>query len=99
MPSYGLSNSLKKTDCSRLSLLKPADDGKVKLAAGWLIEKAGIAKGTRRGAFGVSTRHALALVHIGGGTTADLLIFADEICARVRDRFGIGLEREPRLLR
>jgi UDP-N-acetylmuramate dehydrogenase len=52
----------------------------------------------RQGAFGVSTNHALALVHHGGGTTADLLAFADEIRARVRDRFGIELEREPRLL-
>lgn len=75
-----------------------APDGYVKLAAGWLIEKAGVAKGTRRGAIGVSTNHALALVHHGGGTTAELLAFADEISARVRDRFGIRLEREPRLL-
>ncbi|MBW2626078.1 MAG: UDP-N-acetylmuramate dehydrogenase [Deltaproteobacteria bacterium] len=77
----------------------PVGDGKVKLAAGWLIEKAGIEKGTRRGAIGVSTNHALALVHHGGGTTADLLAFADEIRVRVRDRFGVKLEREPRLLR
>ncbi|MGB8330007.1 MAG: UDP-N-acetylmuramate dehydrogenase [Polyangiales bacterium] len=76
----------------------PMGDGKVKLAAGWLIENAGIAKGSRRGAIGVSTKHALALVHHGGGTTADLLVFADEIQARVRDRFGIELQREPRLL-
>jgi UDP-N-acetylmuramate dehydrogenase len=76
----------------------PAGVGEVKLSAGWLIEKAGIAKGTRRGAIGVSTRHALALVHHGGGTTADLLAFAGEIRARVRDRFGVNLEREPRLL-
>lgn len=77
----------------------PTGDRQVKLAAGWLIEKAGVAKGTRRGAIGVSTRHALALVHHGGGTTADLLAFAGEIRARVRDRFGVDLEREPRLLR
>jgi UDP-N-acetylmuramate dehydrogenase len=77
----------------------PAQNGEVKLAAGWLIERAGIAKGTRRGAIGVSTKHALALVHHGGGTTVDLLAFADEIRARVRDRFGVDLEREPRLLR
>jgi UDP-N-acetylmuramate dehydrogenase len=77
----------------------PAGDGQVKLAAGWLIEQAGIAKGTRRGAIGVSTQHALALVHHGGGTTSELLAFADEIRVRVRDQFGINLEREPRLLR
>lgn len=72
--------------------------GNVKLAAGWLIESAGIAKGTRRGAIGVSSKHALALVHHGGGTTAELLAFAEEIRARVRDRFGVSLEREPTLL-
>ena len=77
----------------------PAANGEVKLAAGWLIEKSGIAKGTRRGAIGVSTQHALALVHHGGGTTSDLLAFADEIRARVYDRFGVHLEREPRVLR
>jgi len=76
----------------------PTPDGQVKLAGGWLIEKAGIKKGTRRGAFGVSTKHALALVHYGGGTTTALLAFADEIRSRVHDRFGISLEREPRLL-
>lgn len=77
----------------------PAGEGKAKLAAGWLIERAGIAKGARRGAIGVSPTHALALVHYGGGTATDLLAFADEIRARVHDRFGIDLEREPRLLR
>lgn len=76
----------------------PADHGRAKLAAGWLIEKAGIAKGTRRGAVGISSKHALALVHHGGGTTAELLSLADEIRQRVDDRFGVSLEREPRLL-
>src|SRR5450432_4184707 len=46
----------------------PAGAGLVKLSAGWLIERAGIVKGHRHGAVGVSTRHALALVHHGGGT-------------------------------
>lgn len=76
----------------------PTPSGKVKLAAGWLVEKSGIAKGTRRGAVGVSSKHALALVHHGGGTTTELLAFADEVCSRVEDRFGIRLQREPRLL-
>lgn len=76
----------------------PTEGARVKLAAGWLIEKAGVAKGTRRGAVGVSSRHALALVHHGGGTTAELLAFADEVRTRVLDRFGVTLEREPRLL-
>lgn len=76
----------------------PADGDRTKLAAGWLIEKSGIAKGTRRGPIGVSTKHALALVHHGGGTASELLAFAAEIQRRVHDRFGVTLEREPRLL-
>ena len=75
-----------------------AGDDRVKLAAAWLIERSGIAKGTRRGAVGVSSRHTLALVHHGGGTTDALLAFADEVQDQVRARFGVELEREPRLL-
>ena len=75
-----------------------AGPDRVKLAAGWLVEKAGIAKGSRRGAIGVSSKHALCLVHHGGGTTTELLAFANEIRARVEDRFGVVLEREPQLL-
>lgn len=73
----------------------PQPDGRVKLAAGWLIEQSGICKGLRRGPVGVSSRHALALVHHGGGTTRQLLALADEVAAAVRARFGIVLEREP----
>jgi UDP-N-acetylmuramate dehydrogenase len=74
------------------------DDGRVKLAAAWLIEAAGFRKGERRGAVGISSRHALALVHHGGGRTRDLLAFAEEIQAGVRARFGIELRPEPVLV-
>ena len=73
----------------------PVEGGRVKLAAGWLIERAGMAKGTRRGAVGISSAHALALVHHGGGTTAELLALADEVREAVERRFGVRLEREP----
>lgn len=76
----------------------PAGVGRVKLAAGWLIEKAGIDKGLRRGPVGVSTAHALALVHHGGGTTRELLALAEEVRARVAEAFGVRLEIEPALL-
>ncbi len=76
----------------------PAGPGRAKLAAGWLIEQSGFPKGTRRGAVGLSSKHALCLVHHGGGTTAELLCFADEIRARVQERFGVLLEQEPRVL-
>ncbi len=66
-----------------------------KLAAAWLIERAGFAKGDTRGGVGISRKHALALVNRGGGTTAELLALADEIQRGVRDAFGIDLAIEP----
>lgn len=74
----------------------PAGD-RVKLAAGWLIERAGMGKGTRHGNVGISTKHALALVHHGGGTTRELLELAERVRAAVKDRFGVELHREPTL--
>lgn len=76
----------------------PTADGRTKLAAGWLIENAGIAKGTRHGRAGISTKHALALVHHGGGTTAELLELARRVRAAVYARFGVTLTPEPVLL-
>jgi len=72
-----------------------APDGKVKVPAAWLIERAGFTKGLRRGAVGISGAHALALVHHGGGTTAALRALAEEIRAGVRSRFGVTLSEEP----
>ncbi|SDL88862.1 UDP-N-acetylmuramate dehydrogenase [Franzmannia pantelleriensis] len=71
-------------------------DGRVKLAAGWLIDRCGL-KGLRHGPFGVHERQALVLVHHGGGDAEGLLAFADEIAAVVEARFGVTLWREPRL--
>ncbi|MGR4068843.1 UDP-N-acetylmuramate dehydrogenase [Billgrantia sp. C5P2] len=71
-------------------------DGRVKLAAGWLIDQCGL-KGWRSGHFGVHDRQALVLVHFGGGSAAELLAFADRVVEQVQARFGVVLEREPRL--
>lgn len=73
----------------------PQPDGRVKLAAGWLIERAGFDKGLRRGAVGLSSRHALAIVAHEGATAADVLRLADEIRAGVLARFGVALVPEP----
>lgn len=73
-------------------------NGRTKFAAAWLIEKAGFVRGTRRAHVGQSSVHALALVHFGGGSTSELLAFAQEIQDAVHQRFGVYLEREPRIL-
>jgi UDP-N-acetylmuramate dehydrogenase len=73
----------------------PLPDGRVKLAAGWLIERGGLGKGFRMGPVGISSRHALALVHHEGGTTKDLLRLAQHVHQAVLDRFGISLAPEP----
>ena len=76
----------------------PEPDGRVKTSAAWLIERAGFHKGYGDGRIGISTKHTLALVNRGGGTTAELLALAREIAAGVRDRFGIELHPEPVLV-
>jgi UDP-N-acetylmuramate dehydrogenase len=72
----------------------PAHGG-VKLSAAWLIERAGFAKGYARGAAGLSTKHALAIVNRGGATASEIRDLAREIRDRVRERFGVELTPEP----
>jgi UDP-N-acetylmuramate dehydrogenase len=73
----------------------PADGRGFKVPAAWLIELAGFTKGLRRGAFGISSAHALALVHHGGGTSEELVALARDIREGVRRRFDIELQPEP----
>jgi UDP-N-acetylmuramate dehydrogenase len=70
-------------------------DGRVKLAAGWLIEHAGFARGTRAGPVGLSTRHTLAIVCHDGAQARDVLGFAARIRDQVEERFGVRLAPEP----
>ncbi|MEM7159612.1 MAG: UDP-N-acetylmuramate dehydrogenase [Myxococcota bacterium] len=73
----------------------PVDDQHVKIPAAWLIEASGSRKGERHGAVGLSTRHALAIVHHGGGKTSQLVEFARVLADRVQQRFGVQLRPEP----
>jgi UDP-N-acetylmuramate dehydrogenase len=76
----------------------PADDGLVKISAAWLIEQAGLAKGYEMGAAGISSRHTLALVNLGGATAKGILALAEKIRAAVEEKFGIRLEMEPEMV-
>lgn len=73
----------------------PEPDGRTKTSAAWLIDRAGFAPGTRRGPVAQSSKHALALVNLGGATTAELVALAREIADGVEAAFGVALVPEP----
>ncbi|SFU44042.1 UDP-N-acetylmuramate dehydrogenase [Pseudomonas sp. OV546] len=72
----------------------PQADGQMKLAAGWLIDKAGW-KGFREGDAGVHTLQALVLVNYGGATGHDIANLAQRIQRDIAQRFKVDLEMEP----
>ena len=75
----------------------PAPEGRVKLAAGWLIDRAGM-KGHRAGNVGVHERQALVIVNHGGATGGEVIAFARTVQARVREKFGIEIDTEVNIL-
>lgn len=75
----------------------PQLDGRVKLAAGWLIDRAGW-KGRRIGPVGVYEKQALVLVNYGGAKGEQLMALAHQIQQAVLHQFGVALEPEPVLV-
>lgn len=68
----------------------------VKLAAGWLIEKAGLKGFTHSsGHVAIHDKQALVLVHRGGGNAGELLELAQLVKDQVKSKFDVLLEREP----
>lgn len=75
------------------------ENGKVKLAAGWLIEHSGPAvgvswKGYRKGDAGCHAMQALVLVNHAHASGNDILELSEQIIASVQHKFGVTLERE-----
>ena len=80
-----------------LPLFRGNSDDTRKLSAAWLIDQCGW-KGHREGDAGVAPSHALVLVNHGHATGMQLLDLARRIAASVRERFGVAIEPEPRIV-
>lgn len=74
----------------------PVEDGKIKLAAGWLIDQAGW-RGYQQNSVGVHKDQALVLVNPGHGAGAEILLLAEKIQDDIKAKFGVLLEVEPRI--
>jgi UDP-N-acetylmuramate dehydrogenase len=75
----------------------PAGPALAKLSAAWLIERCGW-RGCRSGDAGIAAQHALVLVNHGHASGAELLALARRVAESVRERFGVQLEPEPRIV-
>ena len=75
----------------------PVDNNSMKLAAGWLIDKAGW-KGKTYGNYGVHPKQALVLVNYGGATGQNIYDLSTEILADINSKFGVELEREVNIV-
>lgn len=69
----------------------------IKLAAGWLIEKAGW-KGKTFGNYGVHKKQALVLVNYSDATGNQVYDLSSKIIESVENMFGVTLEREVNIL-
>ncbi len=76
----------------------PAPNDKVKLAAGWLIEKAGWKGRTFENRYGVHKHQALVLVNYKQSKGEEILQLSNQIIRDVEDKFNITLNREVNIL-
>lgn len=77
----------------------PTADGRVKIPAAWLVERAGF-KDIHDAETGMATwpAQSLVLVNEAASSTAQLLRFKQKVIDAVRQKFTITLEQEPELL-
>jgi UDP-N-acetylmuramate dehydrogenase len=94
LPEVALRNGCRPDEVPQF----PAGDGMVKLAAAWLVERAGFHKGFAMGRAAISSRHTLALVNLGDATAAELIALRDAVMTAVKNKFAIQLEQEPVML-
>lgn len=81
---------------SQLSIPEAAlktENGVTHIAAGFLIDQAGM-KGTTVGGAQVSDKHATYIVNLGSATATDVGALATQVEQKVKTKFGVSLERE-----
>ncbi|OGG79933.1 UDP-N-acetylenolpyruvoylglucosamine reductase [Candidatus Kaiserbacteria bacterium RIFCSPLOWO2_02_FULL_55_12] len=85
-------------DASKEERLRPwawkQPDGSYKVAPGFLLEYTEFQKGYVRAGAGVSPRHTLSLINVGGARAEDIAALAHDMREAVEKIFGIRLECE-----
>jgi len=69
-------------------------DGSYKLAGGFLLEYTEFRKGHVQGGAGISPKHTLSIINVGGASARDIAELARAMQDAVEQVFGIRLERE-----
>jgi UDP-N-acetylmuramate dehydrogenase len=72
------------------------DEDFIKIAAAWLIDKAGC-KGLKLGRAGTYEKQALVLINYGDATPMEIINVAKYVINSVLDKFGVRLEPEVRI--
>lgn len=75
----------------------PLDNGTFKIAAGWLIEHAGL-KGYSSAKVAIYKNQALIVVNLGGASGKEILEFSEMIQSKILDLYGLQLEREVNVI-
>jgi len=75
----------------------PFGPGLVKLAAGWLIEKAGW-KGRSIGKSAVHDKQALVIINTGGASGKEIFELSEMVVKDISQKFNIVLEREVQVI-
>ena len=72
-------------------------NGSFKLSAAWLIESCGF-RGAKFKSVGMHLKHALVLVNYDNSSSKEVLMFAEEVRATVKEKFDVNLKIEPIIL-
>ena len=72
-----------------------AGQGRLKVAAAWLVENAGFHKGYSLGPVAISRKHSLAIVNRGNATAKDIIALKNQVQQGVKRIFGLELHPEP----